>query len=340
MISHARRVVVPGAGMVLAVLIALAAGAQAEGGPTLALPIECEFGRTCIVQNYVDHDAGPGARDYRCGWLTYDGHKGTDLRVIDGALFRRGVPVLAAAAGRVRAVRDGMADVSVRRIGKESIARREAGNSVVMEHGDGWESQYAHMRAGSVAVRPGDVVGPGARIGVVGLSGATEFPHVHFEVRHRGKTVDPFVGLGPRAPCQAGDPALWRPQALHTLAYVPTGLLDAGIAGAPPVVTDGAVDRDTLTPFTVASAAVVFWVQIYGAQEHDRQEFRLIAPDGRVLAERRDSISRTRAQWLAYVGVRRAPAGWLPGPYRGEYTLHRGPQQLLTLERAVTPANP
>ncbi|HSB73708.1 MAG TPA: M23 family metallopeptidase [Candidatus Methylomirabilis sp.] len=321
--------------MLVAVLVLLSAGARGEGAPSLALPIDCEIGKSCIVQNYVDQDAGPGARDYRCGWLTYDGHKGTDIRVIDGALLKRGVAVLAAAPGRVRAVRDGMRDVSVRTIGKAAIARREAGNSVVIEHGDGWESQYAHMREGSVAVRAGDVVQSGDRLGIVGLSGATEFPHLHFEVRYRGKPVDPFTGVEQREACQAGDAALWQRQATQALAYVPTGVLDAGIAGAPPVVAAGFVDRDKIEVFTSASGAAVFWVQIYGAQANDLEQFRLIAPDGRVLAERRDLISRNRAQWLAYVGVRRADADWLAGTYRGVYALYRGPQQLITLERAV-----
>ena len=325
--------------MLVAVLVLLSAGARGEGAPSLALPIDCEIGKSCIVQNYVDHDAGPGAQDYRCGLLTYDGHKGTDIRVVDGALFKRGVVVLAAAPGRVRAVRDGMADVSVRRIGKAAIARREAGNSVVIEHGDGWESQYAHMREGSVAVRAGDVVQAGEKLGVVGLSGATEFPHLHFEVRHRGKTVDPFIGLEKRVLCQAGEPALWQRQTIQALAYVPTGVLDAGIAGAPPVVADGFVDRDKIEVFSSASGAAVFWVQIYGAQANDREEFRLIAPDGRVLAERHDRISRNRAQWLAYVGLRRGDAEWVAGTYRGVYALSRGTQKLITLERAVKPVS-
>src|SRR4051794_27387255 len=157
----------------------------APAAPSLALPIACEMGKSCVLQNYVDHDPGPGSRDYRCGHLTYDSHKGTDIRVIDLPAFRRGVPVLAAAAGRVRAVRDGMPDVSVRDPSAAPVAGREAGNSVVIEHGEGWETQYAHLRKGSVAVRPGDRVEGGQPLGMTGLSGNTEFPHLHFEVRRR-----------------------------------------------------------------------------------------------------------------------------------------------------------
>jgi len=328
-----------GAGSLAAVLLGLSlsswVGAQAEASsaPRFALPIDCQIGRSCIVQNYVDHDTGPGSRDYRCGLLTYDGHKGTDIRVVDGALLKRGVAVLAAAPGRVRASRDGMRDVSVRAVGKAAIAGREAGNSVVIEHGEGWESQYAHLREGSVSVRAGDLIRTGDRLGLVGLSGNTEFPHLHFEVRHQGRTVDPFVGLEQPEPCKAGDGALWQPRLADALAYVATGVLDAGIAGGPPVLGEGNVDRDRTEGFASTSEAAIFWVQIYGTREDDHEEFRLLAPGGRVLAERRGRISRNQAQWLAYVGAKRRDAAWPMGKYRGEYTLYRGSRKLIALER-------
>jgi len=314
-------------------LAALLLAGLAHGAPSLALPIDCEIGRSCIVQNYVDRDPGPEARDYRCGFLTYDGHKGTDIRVIDAEALRKGVAVLAAAPGRVRAVRDGMQDVSVRTIGKAAIAGREAGNSVVIEHGDGWETQYGHMRKGSVAVRAGEIVTAGQKLGLVGLSGNTEFPHVHFEIRRDRNAVDPFTGAGAAEACGVGGRALWKSDALEALAYVATGALDAGIAGAAPVVGDGNVDRGRTERFSSASAAAVFWVQIYGARADDVEEFRLVAPDGRVLSEHRDRIARNQAQWLAYAGSRRRETGWPAGAYRGEYSLYRGREKLLSLTR-------
>ena len=323
--------------LLLAVLLSSRGIALAQGAPSLALPIDCAVGRSCVVQNYVDRDPGPGARDYRCGFLTYDGHKGTDIRVIDATALREGVAVLAAAPGRVRAIRDGMDDVSVKAIGKQAIAGREAGNSVVIVHGDGWETQYAHMRKGSIAVHPGDVVAAGAKLGVVGLSGDTEFPHVHFEVRYRGKTIDPFVGVAGGEPCSTGKDPLWQARAASALAYTATGVLGAGIAGGVPVTSDDDVDREKTARFGAAAPAAVFWVQIYGARDDDVEELRLIAPDGQLLAEHRDTISRNRAQWISYAGVR-ARGAWPAGTYRGEYALYRGVrrEKILSLAKEIT----
>jgi murein DD-endopeptidase MepM/ murein hydrolase activator NlpD len=316
---------------------ALGAAAAQAAAPTLAVPVECAIGAACVVQNHVDHEPGPSARDYRCGFLTYDGHRGTDIRVISSEALRRGVPVLAAAAGRVRAVRDGVPDASVRARGAGAVAGREAGNSVVIEHDDGWETQYAHLRQGSVAVRTGDAVVAGQRLGLVGLSGFTEFPHVHFEVRHRGRAVDPFVGPEGAEACRPGARPLWDGAALEALAYSATGLLGAAISAAAPRLDERPIDGAEVAPLTPAAGAALFWVAIYGAQVDDLQELRLIGPDGRVLAERRDRLSRHRAQWLAYVGRRRVDRDWPAGVYRGEYTLYRGPsrEKVISLTREI-----
>lgn len=52
---------------------------------TLSLPIACTPGTDCWVVNYVDLDPGPGRRDYRCGEMSYDGHKGTDIGLANDA---------------------------------------------------------------------------------------------------------------------------------------------------------------------------------------------------------------------------------------------------------------
>jgi murein DD-endopeptidase MepM/ murein hydrolase activator NlpD len=318
-------------------LACLLAAAPALAAPVLELPVRCAMGERCVVQNYVDADPGAGARDYRCGFLTYDSHKGTDIRVNDIPSYERGVPVLAAAAGKVRAVRDGMGDIPVSPSRRDSIKGREAGNSVVVQHGDGWETQYAHLRKGSVAVRPGDRVEAGQALGTVGLSGNTEFPHLHFEVRRDGKTVDPFVGVEGGEPCAAGRAPLWSAGTLPVLVYRPTGLLSAGISGARPAMTAATVDEGRTERLGPASPAAVFWVQLYGPRSGDTEELKLLGPDGAVLAEQRRNVERNQAQRLRYIGIRRREGNWPRGAYRGEYRLLRDGGVVLEVRREVTP---
>lgn len=63
------------------------------------------------------------------------------------------------------------------------------GNLVTIQHANGLETRYAHLS--SVDVQKGAEVLPGTPIGKVGSTGRSTGPHLHFEVREDGKTVDP-----------------------------------------------------------------------------------------------------------------------------------------------------
>src|SRR5436305_13821183 len=94
-------------------LLALAlplSGPGAAAAFELGWPVNCAAGKTCVVQNYVDSDPGPAARDYHCGGETYQGHDGVDIRIPSVRAMQAGVDVLAAAAGKVARFRDDMPD--------------------------------------------------------------------------------------------------------------------------------------------------------------------------------------------------------------------------------------
>ncbi|MFQ5467349.1 MAG: M23 family metallopeptidase, partial [Kiloniellaceae bacterium] len=215
----------------------LALGSAWAGAPTsrpwprLDVPVDCPMGTVCVVQTYVDHAPGPLARDHTCGPLATDGHRGIDIRVPGRRHMTAGVAVVAAAPGLVRTALDGAPD----RPSRATLDGDAAGNTVVLDHGGGWVTQYSHLRRGSVAVRPGQRVAAGARLGLIGLSGRTDFPHLHFAVRHGGAALDPFTGRAPEQGCGlAGATPLWSAAARRALAYRAGGLLAAGFATARP----------------------------------------------------------------------------------------------------------
>lgn len=312
--------------VLLAMAVLGCAGTEAAAEPPrLAQPVACTVGADCFVQNYVDHDPGPGFADFTCGRLGYDGHPGTDIRLPTLAEMRAGVPVLAAAAGIVLRLRDGMADVSTDEIGREAVAGREAGNSVIIDHGDGWQTQYSHMMRGSIAVEPGQPVEAGQQLGLIGLSGDTEFPHLHFELRHNGETIDPYVGPGVAERCGQGGTPLWDEAAASALAYRPTALLAAGFAAEAPsyerTLAGAYAGEDTLP--TTASPALVFWTYLMGTQEGDQLWFSLTGPDGAVVAETTQGMSGPKADFMGFVGRKKRGDAWPAGPYLGRFTLTR-----------------
>jgi murein DD-endopeptidase MepM/ murein hydrolase activator NlpD len=67
------------------------------------------------------------------------------------------------------------------------------GNLVVVRHRFGLTSWYAHLDR--ITVRVGECVAAGERVGTVGSTGAATGPHLHFELRLRGATIDPFTAL-------------------------------------------------------------------------------------------------------------------------------------------------
>lgn len=81
-----------------------------------------------------------------------------------------------------------------------SGARGGYGHLVTLDHGGGWTSRYAHLSERRVSV--GDTVRAGQVIGLVGSTGRSTGPHLHFEIRKGGDPVDPakYLPGGARRP--------------------------------------------------------------------------------------------------------------------------------------------
>lgn len=293
-------------------------------GPTLSLPIDCIVGQTCEIQNYVDHDPGPAAKDYRCGSNTYDAHGGLDIRIPDLKAQAAGVNVVAAAAGRVARLRDGVADVSVRATGDQAVAGQECGNGVVIDHGDGWETQYCHLAKDSVIVKVGDNVTEGQPIARVGLSGNTEYPHLHLSVRRDGKGVDPFAPAIAADTCDSAivGPGLWGPAAAKALTYKSGAVLNSGFA-AGAVTMDAIENRQFVAP--TSTEPLVAYVRAINLKAGDIQQIALIGPRGKQLAATSEApLDRSKAQYMMFVGRKAPTGGWPPGEYRADYSVKRG----------------
>jgi len=310
---------------ILLAQLAIFSANRAEGtpGPELSLPIECNPGKNCWVVHFVDLDPSKKIRDHRCQAFSYDGHKGTDIAVRDMSEVRRGVPVIASAPGVVRGVRDGMRDVEVSVIGKAAVNGKECGNGVVISHGNGWETQYCHMKKGSVVVKKGAKVKRGQKLGGVGLSGLTQFPHVHLSVRHKGKIIDPFSGDSPGPDCNQAKASMWRHDLRNVLNISPSTIYNAGFAAKPPqvkAVRSGLYNDKVLSK---RAPALVLWAEIYWPKQDDQLLMRIFGADGKLFFEHKSVLEKTQVRRIFYAGKKRKPLFWPEGAYRGEITLTR-----------------
>ena len=100
-----------------------------------------------------------------------------------GDRFHAGVDFPAAHGATVRAARGGVVTFAGWRDGG-------FGYLVSIAHGGGLRTMYAHLS--EIHVRRGTRVGAGRAVGDVGATGAASGPHLHFEARLRGASVDPF----------------------------------------------------------------------------------------------------------------------------------------------------
>lgn len=297
--------------------------ASPAGAFDFSQPIACTLGTDCHVQNYFDRDPGPGTSDVGCGNLTYNGHDGTDFALPSLAAMQAGVDVLSAASGTVRGIRDGMPDIAISDPAAPPLEGRDCGNGVAIDHGDGWETQYCHMKLGSIRVRTGDRVEVGQPLGQVGLSGNTEFPHLHLTIRHNGVELDPFAPE-PATTCGTIPPdTLWS----APLAYDPFGFTGAGFFTAVPEWEAIKAGLDSPSRLSTDAPALVLWASYFGPRDGDELTLTITGPEGEVIHQT-IPIDRTQAVAFRAVGKRVPQGGWPVGDYTGEAVMTRNGTEL------------
>jgi murein DD-endopeptidase MepM/ murein hydrolase activator NlpD len=175
------------------------------------------------ITNYVDENKSyPNLlKDYNCGNRTYDlssgyNHQGTDIYSFPFAWYKmngNGVEVIAAAAGTIIGKTDGNYD-------KNCAMGSGQWNAIYIQHADGSVAWYGHMKSGSLTTKGlGATVTKGEFLGIVGSSGSSTAPHLHFEVYTSNAyttLVDPWAGT-----CNAlnGMTSWWASQQAY---HVPT----------------------------------------------------------------------------------------------------------------------
>lgn len=144
------------------------------------------------ISNYVDQDNTTGLRDYNCGQRTYNGHKGLDVYTWPFGWYKMDnnqVEVIAGAPGTIIYKNDGQFDRSCAMNGNNW-------NAVYVRHADNSVAWYGHLKKNSLTTKSvGDAVVAGEYLGVLGSSGNSTGPHLHFEVYNgSGALVDPWQG--------------------------------------------------------------------------------------------------------------------------------------------------
>ncbi|WP_025741995.1 carbohydrate-binding protein [Aquimarina pacifica] len=157
-----------------------------------------DYNSTWAISNYVDHDSATNSlSDYNCGSRTYDTTSGYDHKGIDiytwpfswQQMEDNQTHIIAAATGQIIYKNDGSYD-------QNCSFNSSFWNAVYVEHADGSVSWYGHMKSGSLTSKNvGDTVAQGEFLGVIGSSGNSTGPHLHFETYDANNNlIDPYEG--------------------------------------------------------------------------------------------------------------------------------------------------
>lgn len=258
------------------------------------------------ISNYVDHNTGyPNlVKDYNCGSRTYDlasgyNHKGTDIFSWPFAwdkMANNAVEVIAAAPGVIIGKIDGNFDQNC------SFCTNCNWNAVYVQHADGSIAWYGHLKTGTLTNKAlGQSVAAGEYLGVVGSSGSSTSPHLHFEVYTNStytQLVDPWNGA-----CNSTNPGTgwWAAQEAYRVFTINTVMTH----GAPPQINSCAAQEVPNKKTNFAPGETIYLGSYYRDQEVGQvYTHRIYYPDGTLWTSWNQSSSATyNASWWYYSRV-------------------------------------
>jgi len=255
------------------------------------------------ISNYVDQAGSGQILDYSCGARSYDGHRGTDYYLWPFSWHKMDnsqVKVIAAAPGTIVGRSDGNFD-------RSCSVNNNNWNAVYVQHADGSVAWYGHMKNGSLTSKQvGAMVAAGEFLGIVGSSGNSTGPHLHFEVHTAAfDLVEPWFG-----PCNNLNPDTWwqsqRPYLDSALNRFTTG------DGSPLEDTCPSAELPHEQATFLAGATVYFTAYYRDQVQGQLSHYSILRPDASVFSSWDHASDQTYAAsywWFSVTIPSTEPAG-------------------------------
>ena len=248
----------------------------------LAWPIRKAAGNSDFnvdgISNFVDQNLSfpDQVLDYNCGNRSYDQASGYNHRGIDiftwpfswRKMDLNEVEVVAAAPGTIIFKSDGNFD---RSCGFNS----NTWNAVYVRHSDNSVAWYGHLKNGSLTTKAvGETVAAGEKLGIVGSSGNSTGPHLHFELYNAaGQLQDPYQG-----PCNSlNNFSWWAAQPAYRVSRINKLLTQSAGPGFPACpLQETTNEKSVFRPGETLVTAGYFRDQMVGQQT----QYSILRPDG------------------------------------------------------------
>ena len=276
------------------------------------------------ISGYIDHNASfPNQiTDYNCGTRSYDTNGGYNHQGIDMFTWPFGwklmdndeVEIIAAAPGQIIAKGDGQFDRSCN-------FNNNQWNAVYIQHTDGSIAWYGHMKNGSPTTKNvGEMVSAGEYLGIVGSSGNSTGPHLHFEIYTDNsftQLVDPYSGT-----CNSTNVDSWwqsqRPYNYPGINAVLTHTADPVFPACPATETTNESNQFNL------NQEVFFTIFLKDQVSGTSVNLRIIKPDNTDLFNwTHDLTDDYYASWWRWTAFPNIEGEWKwEATYQGETVIH------------------
>lgn len=254
------------------------------------------------ISNYVDQAGAGQILDYQCGARSYDGHRGTDYYLWPFSWYKMDnsqVRIVAAAAGTIVGRSDGNFD-------RSCSVNSNNWNAVYVQHADGSVAWYGHMKNGSVTAKGiGASVAQGEYLGLVGSSGSSTEPHLHFEVYDaNANLIDPYAGS-----CNglnlASAWAAQRPYYDSAINKLIVGNAQPAFASCP---NQGNPNENTALRYGQPASFSAFYRDQLNSQQ---SQYRILRPNGTVFASwtHNGPAAHYSSSWWNWTWSSFAPSG-------------------------------
>lgn len=306
----------------------------------LNMPIDCDYGVNCYIQNYVDLNSSNSYVDYNCGFLSYDYHKGTDFRLLDYQQMTTGIKVIVAAEGIVKAIRNNEDDFVFIKYGQPSVQDKECGNGIVVAHQNGYATQYCHLLKNSIIVKVGQKIKVGDKIGYVGMSGHTEFPHLHLSVTKNDEIIDPFTNLSPSKEYSCHNQnninSLWDKKTEEKLKYIETAILNFHVTSEIPTELAARAGNHREDQIALTANKIILWADIMGVLKNDKIIFELTDEQGNNFFQYSQVTPKKYVLYFLYSGKKLNSIDNIkPGNYIAKISLYRNNNELLSKIKSI-----
>ena len=289
---------------------------RADSGDNLLFPLDCELGKSCWISNLPRHHLHGKQLDFRCGPITYEYNDGTDIALKDIKQMQEGVSVIAPISGIVEFKRDGVADINVNSTDRKSLEGRECGNEVIISN-DEMQVRLCHLKNKSIHVNVGDKINLGDVVGEVGLSGLTEYPHLHMSLHDKSDTlvreIDPFYGSQPD--CGLRPESLWsNPENMEK--HATTGIVYNYGFAFEKITAERVMSGDYLRAQPEYPEEFIAFVEIFSVNKGDKLTISILDSGNNIFAKREHEFGKYQARYFLF-----ASKNLRGEKLRGEYHL-------------------